>query len=113
MVNFSFTDDQEFRTQLPVTGLIECSSTPELHIASMGTVPLEKISEKWFFEFHVMKPGLHKLKFVCLENVKEIELNFEEQKFLEFDREFGLFFLLFVFCMSGIVLWTKKLMKES
>jgi hypothetical protein len=113
MVSFSFTDGQEFRTQLPVTGFIECSSLPKLSVTSMGLVPVKKLSGKWYFEFHVMKPGLHQLKFTCSNEVKEIEMNFEEQKFLEFDREFGFFFLLFIFCMTGIVIWTRKLMKES
>ncbi len=113
-MNIRLNEGQEYRTQLPVVGWVDdADSKPTVLVGGMGAAKVRREGDGWRFEFHVMSPGTYRLEVRDADEAWARELVFAEQRFLEFGPEFGSFTALFAVVMTGVVLWTRRLMKRS
>jgi hypothetical protein len=102
----------EFRTQLPVTIDIESSSKPTVTLEPLGELEVLTIPSGYRAQFHVMEPLKYSLIVKNASEEWRKDIYFEEQQFLKFDKEFGFFLILFFMMLGGVILWTRKLMKN-
>lgn len=106
-------DDSGLRTQLPVVGIVtEADRAPEVSVSGLGEVAVRPFAAGHRFEFHVMRPGRYTLEVRDADEVWRRELVFEEQTFLTFGVEFGVFLALFAVFITGVILWTIKCMRS-
>lgn len=108
---------QNIRTLLPIFVDVEGVSSAQITISPLDknsplapfhidTTPLEKSLRGTFWLEH---PGHYEVmvKGSTLETAR-IPIHIEEQRFLHFSAEFGLFSLFLTLVAGGLVLWFKK-----
>jgi hypothetical protein len=64
-------------------------------------------------EFYFTLPETYHLEVRADGELIKMELPIVQHTFLDFQNEFGIFFVLFLIVMGGIVLWTRKIMKSQ
>ena len=64
-------------------------------------------------EFYFTLPSTYHVEVRGDQEIQNLDLLVEQHTFLDFQNEFGIFSLLFLIVMGGIILWTRKIMKKK
>ncbi len=103
--------NKELTTGLPIqVEISEYVGTPKVRLHGVGELILKPHGKSLRTEFYVKLPGKYHLEVRDAKNQDGLELDIKEHRYLDFTSEFGFFFVLFLFVMGGIVLWTRKIM---
>lgn len=108
-------ENEELTTSLPMSVEIrEFKGKPEVLIREIGSLELKKMKEGGLrSEFYVSLPGKYVLEVRDAERFFQRELEIKQHVYLKFNKEFGSFSIIFLFVMGGVVLWTRRIMKNK
>lgn len=107
-----YPKNEEFSTSLPITIEVEGATNPRLDIEGIGRIDL-KGGQKKTAQIYFRLPGEYKLTFKDGEVVRQEVITVYQHEYLDFKNEFGFFSILFLIVMGGIILWTRKIMKNK
>lgn len=107
--------NKKLTTSLPLSIEIEdFVGEPTVTLSDVGRLELKKVSEgKLRSNFYVGLEGHYTLTIKDSKEVVSIPLNIAQHRYINFTNEFGSFFLLFLVVMGGIILWTRKIMRNK
>jgi hypothetical protein len=109
-----FPKNENLTTSLPITIEIEeWQGKAKVHLESVGELQLRPAGDKLKTEFYVTLPGEYKLTISDSYNTSTHTLQIEQHQYLNFSNEFGIFGLLFLLVMGGIILWTRRIMLKK
>lgn len=108
-------ESEDLTTTLPLSVEIsDFEGSPRAHLEGVGELDLKKVAgDKYRADFYVSLPGNYKLTVSDARYSSQRELVIAEHQYLDFTNEFGAFFLLFLCVMGGVILWTRKIMKQK
>lgn len=112
MMKYSIQPNKDkLSTSVPIT--IEVNGIkPVVSIEGIGRIDL-KGTEKKTAQIYFSLPGEYKITFKDGELIKHEVLKVSQHEYLKFKYEFGAFTILFLLVMGGIILWTRKIMKNK
>lgn len=107
--------NKEITTSLPLNVEVsDWQGTPKLFLEGVGELQLKNTRPGVLrSDFYVYLPGTYKITLKDLNHTYEYSFHVKEHHYLDFTEEFGAFFMLFLFVMGGIILWTRKIMKSK
>lgn len=107
-------ENKDLTTTLPLSvTLSEWQGKPRVILEGAGELELKPQGKNLVSEFYFALPGQYTLEIKDEGHHEIIELQIKEHRYLNFTSEFGFFFILFLFVMGGIFLWTKKIMQKK
>lgn len=105
---------KQLTTSLPLSVEVEdARGKPSISLSQVGELELKPFKNGFKADFYVKLPGTYYLTIKDKYESSTMTLIVEEHTYLDFQNEFGSFFILFVAVMGGIVLWTRKIMKKK
>lgn len=115
-MNWTFhPTNKAITTSLPLS--IEVSDwkgTPRVILEGVGDLELKRIPEGAMkADFYLTLPGTYKVLIQDSVVKESYEFQVIQHNYLDFSREFGFFFILFLFVMGGIVIWVRQIMKKK
>jgi hypothetical protein len=107
--------NKHLTTSLPMSVEIsEFSGKPSVSLSGVGSLELKPVPNGGMkADFYVTLPGNYTLTVKDSNSSASQELEIAQHTYLDFGNEFGTFFVLFLFVMGGIVLWTRKIMQKK
>ena len=113
-MNYSiYPKNEQITTSLPITIEVkEFKKSPKLKIDGIGEIEL-KGKEVKTAQIYFRLPGEYRLTFQDGELMKSEVITIHQHEYLDFKNEFGVFFILFLMVMGGIIIWTRKIMKNK
>ena len=113
MMNYSINPQSDLTTSIPIT--IEVKNfehKPKLKVDGIGDIELKGQKVK-SAQIYFRLPGEYRVTIQDGSTIKHEVLNVSQHEYLDFKNEFGFFFILFLIVMGGVVLWTRKIMKNK
>ncbi|MFA7614401.1 MAG: hypothetical protein WCY48_09205 [Candidatus Caldatribacteriota bacterium] len=110
-MNYKIYPKTNLRTSVPINIEVE-GKNPRVDVEGIGRIEL-KGSEIKKAQIYFSLPGEYKITLTDGELIKEEVLSVDQQVYLSFKNEFGVFFILFLVVMGGIILWTRKIMQNK
>ncbi|HLT22653.1 MAG TPA: hypothetical protein VKZ84_04390 [Bacteriovoracaceae bacterium] len=110
-MNYEISPKSNLRTIVPITIEVE-GNNPRVDVEGIGRIDLQGTGRKTA-QIYFSLPGEYKITFTDGELVKEEVIYVDQQVFLSFKNEFGVFFILFLLVMGGIIIWTRKIMQNK
>jgi hypothetical protein len=107
--------NSELTTSLPMSvEVLEYSGKASAHLSGIGPLELKRSPQGGLkADFYVTLPGTYVLELRDDNGVVSKELLIAQHNYLDFGNEFGTFFVLFLFVMGGIILWTRRIMQNK
>lgn len=111
MMKYSISPNKDVTTSLPIN--IEVTGkAPLVHIDGIGKIEL-KGGEKKTAQIYFKLPGEYRITFKDGDIVHHEVIKIEQHEYLNFKNEFGAFSLLFLLVMTGVIIWTRKIMQNK
>jgi hypothetical protein len=107
--------NKEITTSLPMSVEVwDYTGTPSVTLSGVGKLELKPTTQgKLKTDFYVTLPGEYKLQIKDSVSQVDFPILVAQHQYLDFKNEFGVFFILFLFVMGGIIIWTSKIMKKK
>jgi hypothetical protein len=87
---------------------------PSVNLSGIGALELKsRPNGVMRTDFYVSLPGTYTLTIKDSNSSASHELEIAQHTYLDFGKEFGTFFVLFLIVMGGIILWTMKIMQKK
>jgi hypothetical protein len=106
--------NKELTTSLPLEVVLsDWQGTPRVSVDRLGEIPLTPEGQKLVARFYVVMPGRYEVRISDGTSVVAVHpIEVAQHTYLDFTNEFGFFFILFLFVMGGIALWTITIMRR-
>lgn len=107
-------ENKKLTTTLPMSLEVhEWEGQPRIRIDNMGELKLKAHGKILKTDFYFTLPGEYRIEIRDEVNQHEMRVQVLEHQYLDFSREFGFFFILFLIVMGGIIIWTRKIMQKE
>lgn len=114
-MNWTFhPKNEDLTTSLPLSvEITKWEGEAQVLVEGIGPLELRPSPHGLKADFYFTLPGTYTLTVKDAHHTEVRELMVEQHNYLNFVTEFGTFFVLFLFVMGGIVLWTRRIMKNK
>lgn len=109
-MNVKILDKENIRESVPIEIEIEnTNGIPHIYVENLGEVKAHLFDKKYMAKFWAMKKGDYQIIIKDKDNTWSGNILVNEQKYLTFGQEFGLFVSIFFIVSLGVFIWMKKL----
>jgi hypothetical protein len=111
-MNVEILNRDDIRESVPIELIINgVAEKPKIIVSNLGAVTPVEYLEGYKATFWSMAEGSYKIDIVAGSSSWSEIIEVQEQSYINFKQEFGLFSLLFVLVSLGVVKWIKHLKK--
>jgi hypothetical protein len=114
-MNWTFhPKNKDLTTSLPLSvELTHWEGNPKVLVKELGELELKPHGKNLKADFYLTLPGTYTIVVKDSISVNQEIIEVKQHTYLDFKNEFGIFLLLFLIVMGGIVLWTYKIMNKK